>query len=166
MRKAEVRNLKSHYQSRWAVLRHNQKSKSKMLLLNDAFVLKNLQPGNTLCYNCLGEMYKDIIDDLSVDEATCDNLVLINNLAFKYKTVTELSAYIQRLSVEFLRSGGRLIFSFEHRFLIYDRVNVSIDTMITNLTNQFQGFELVKFVNLLNCSQPGYGDYFFCFEKL
>lgn len=167
MHKIEIRRLITHYQSRWAVLRHNQKNTNKVLLLDDSFVIKNLLPGDTLCYNCLGEVYNGIIDNLSLEpKKLYDNLVLVNNFEFKYKTPEELSSYISDLASKTLKPGGRVIFSFQHRFLIYNRVNTSTTSMVSDFISQFQGYELVKFVNLINHSHAGYGDYFFCFNKL
>ena len=165
MNKFQIRQLKNHYQSRWGVLRHNQKNTKKILLLNDLFVLKNLLPGRTLCYNCLGEMYNDIIPDLSVTlTQRCNNLVLINNFEFKYKTLDQLAEYITELAKKSLCPGGRVIMSFEHRFLIYDRVGVSVDSLFNNWLEGLTKFKLVSKILLLGKSQPGCGDYFFCLD--
>lgn len=165
MHKNQIRTLKSHYQTRWAVLRHNQKHVQKLLLIHDQFVLKNLLPGNTLCYNCLGEMYKTIISNLSTTaDKKYDNLVLINNIEFKYKTVAQLTVLLEELSENFLLPNGRVILSFEHRFLIYDRVGVSVDLLFNNWLEGLTKFKLVSKILLLGKSQPGCGDYFFCLD--
>ena len=39
----------------------NQKNQNKILTLEDQFVLKNLLDGATLCYNCLGDIYNNIV---------------------------------------------------------------------------------------------------------
>jgi len=162
MLKTQIRILKSHYLARWAVMRHNQKNKHKVLLLEDQFVIKNLLPGTTLCYNCLGEAYQDIID-LRTDKKY-NNLVLVNNLEFKYKTVNQINLWLQELANNFLLPGGRIIFSIEHRFLIYNRVEISVATLLSTWFNNVKCFHVLKFVNLLGKTNPGYGDYFFCIE--
>lgn len=165
MNKFQVRQLKSHYMARWAVLRHNQKHSEKILLTNDLFVLKNLLPGNTLCYDCLGELYQGIIPNLSITaDQQYNNLVLINNINFKYKTLEQISDYIETLTMQTLLPRGRIILSFEHRFLIYDRVNKSVDSLMENWTLSMKKFKPITILLILGKSQPGYGDYFFCLE--
>lgn len=163
----QVRTLKNHYKARWAVLRHNQKHDQKILSINDLFVLKNLLPGDTLCYNCLGSMYKNIIPNLSIDiDNKYSNLVLINNLEFKYKTLDQIAEYLESLANMVLMSKGRLILSFEHRFLIYNRVDQSINTALTTWLSKLKKFKLITMVSKLGTASPGYGDYFFCLEYL
>ena len=164
MTKFQARFLKSHYQSRWTVLRHNQKNNDKILLFNDQFVLKNLTPGKTLAYNCLGDMYHDIIPNLSLTaghDRVYNNLVLINNTEFKYKTLEQISEFVENLAESTLLRDSRIILSFEHRFLVYNRVEVSVNSMLANWPGQFKQRQML---NLLRKTQPGYGDYFFCLD--
>lgn len=165
MNKFQVRQLKNHYQSRWAVLRHNQKNSQKILLINDLFVLKNLLPGSTLCHDCLGELYQDIVPDLlTTADQRCNNLVLINNIKFKYKTLDQIADYVGNLSEQSLLPGGRVILSFEHRFLIYNRVSESVDTLISRWSSSLKKFRTIASVSMLGKAQPGYGDHFVCLE--
>lgn len=166
MGKTHIRTLKSHYLSRWAVLRLNQKQDQKVLLIIDQFVLKNLNKGSTLCVDCLGEMYQGIIENLStvVDEKKYNNLVLINNIEFKYKTLDQISSYIDELASKVLLPNGRVILSFEHRCLIYNRVDISIDTLLHSWTRNLQKFKIHRTLISRRRSWPGYGDYFFCME--
>jgi hypothetical protein len=162
MHKLQVRKLKSHYQARWGVYRHNQKNINKILLINDLIVLKNLVPGDTLCYECLGEVYRDIIPNLSTTiSKQYNNLVLVNNLDFKYKTLDQITEYLENIAHNVLIPGGRIILSFEHKFLIYDRVSVSVESLFSHWTANLRKFRLVKMISLFGQSQPGYGDYFF-----
>jgi hypothetical protein len=162
MLKEQIRTLKSHYLARWAVMRHNQKNKNKVLLLEDQFVIKNLLSGTTLCYNCLGEAYQGIIDLGS--NKKYNNLVLINNLEFKYKTVDQINLWLQELADDWLLPGGRIIFSVEHKFLIYNRIEISVDTLLSTWFINVNHVTVLKSVNLLGKTNPGYGDYFFCIE--
>jgi hypothetical protein len=166
MNKFQVRQLKDHYLARWAVLRHNQKNSEKILLINDLFVLENLSSGTTLCHDCLGELYQDIIPDLSTSvEKRCNNLVLINNIKFKYKTLDEISDYIDTLCNQLLLPGGRVILSFEHRFLIYNRVSESIDSLISKWAGSLKKFKPIVVISMLGKAQSGYGDHFVCLES-
>lgn len=165
MNKSQVRRLKSHYLERWAVLRYNQKHTEKILLTDDLFVLKNLSPGHTLCYNCLGEMYQDIIPNLSTTiDRRYNNLVLINNIDFKYKTLDQIADYLNELSDQALLPGGRIIVSFEQRFLIYNRIRYSVESLINNWAVSMKKFKLLVTLSLVGSSQYGYGEYFFCWE--
>lgn len=166
MNKSQTRLLKSHYLARWAVLRHNHKNANKVLLVHDQFVLKNLLPGSTLCYNCLGDMYQGIVPDLHTNAGQQhNNLVLINNVEFKYKNVDELAEYVCDLAQKHLLPKGRVILSIEHRFLIYDRVAVSVQTMLLRFVKQMKNFVPVASINLLGKAPAGYGDYFFCLDR-
>jgi hypothetical protein len=158
--------LKSHYQSRWALLRHNQKNIQKILLLDDQIVLKNLLSGDTLCYNCLGDIYNGIVANLSLDIADkkYQNVVLINNTEFKYKTLDQIAEYITDLANRALLPNGRLIISFQHQFLIYNRVELGITHLLKSWACDLDNFSTVMHVNRLGKASPGYGDYFFCFD--
>jgi hypothetical protein len=166
MTKLQVRKLKNHYLERWGVLRHNQKNAKKILLTIDLIVLKNLISGNTLCYQCLGEMYHGIIPDLSTTiNEKYNNLVLINNIDFKYKTLDQITKYLEDLANNTLLPGGRIILSFEQKFLIYDRVGISIESLFNHWITTLESFKLIKMVSLFGKSQPGYGDHFFVLSK-
>ena len=162
MTKHQIRYLKSHYLARWAVMRHNQKNTNKIILLEDQFVLKNLMPGTTLFHDCLGEIYKGMVDTQA--SPRYNNLVLINNLEFKYKTVEEINHRIQTLAQQLLVPNGRIIFSIEHKFLHYNRITTSVDDLLVNWFANFKKFKMIKFLNLLGKANPGYGTYFFCVD--
>ena len=143
-------------------MRHNQKKSDKILLLEDHFILKNLTPGSTIFHKCLGEIYLGIVD--VTPGIRYNNLVLINNLEFKYKTVDQINSWVLELAEQLLLPGGRIIMSINHRYLIYNRVGISVDTLTSTWFDNFNNFKLLKFLNLLTKSNPGYGDYFFCVE--
>jgi hypothetical protein len=162
MNRHQIRNLKSHYLSRWAVMRYNQKNQNKIVLLEDQFVLKNLAPGTTLFYNCLGEIYQGIVNGSTSQRY--NNLVLINNLEFKYKSVDEINAVIQNLAEQFLTANGRIIFSVDHKFLCYNRFELSVTTLLANWFANFKKFKVTHSLNLLGKANSGYGTYFFCVD--
>jgi hypothetical protein len=110
-------------------------------------------------------MYKTIISNLSTTaDKKYNNLVLVNNIEFKYKTVAQLTSLLEELSENFLLPNSRVILSFEHRFLIYDRVGISVDSLFNNWLAGLTKFKLVSKILLLGKAQPGYGDYFFCLD--
>lgn len=143
-------------------MRHNQKNQKKILVLEDQFVLKNLISGSTLCYNCLGEIYQGMIDLSPIEKYS--NLVLINNIEFINLTVDQTNSWIQDLADRFLKPGGRIIISLEHKFIIYNRVEISVNTLVSTWFKNSNRLKLIKFLNLLGKTNPGYGDYFFCID--
>ena len=93
-----------------------------------------------------------------------NNLVLINNVEFKYKTVDQTNLWIEDLARRFLKPGGRIIISLEHKFIIYNRIEISVNTLISTWFMNSNRLKLIKFSNLLGKTNPGYGDYFFCVD--
>jgi len=162
MTKNQLRKIKSHYMARWAIMRHNQKNPNKIIALEDQFVLKNLIVGNTICYNCLGDIYQGIIQMHPGEKY--QNLILINNHEFKYQTVDQINQQIRDLADKFLLPGGRIIISVSHKFLIYNRTTISVDTLLDTWFCKEKKLNSIKILNLLGKSNPGYGDYFFCVD--
>jgi hypothetical protein len=111
-------------------------------------------------------MYQGIIENLSTsaNEKKYNNLVLINNIEFKYKTLDQIASYLDELASKVLLPNARVILSFEHRFLIYNRVDTSIDTLLHSWSENLQKFKIHRMFNSRGSPQPGYGDYFFCLE--
>lgn len=167
MTKQHIRELKGHYLSRWSVCKHNRKHIDKILLLADRLVLSNLKPGATLCHECLGEIYQGIVPDLacSAGAKTYHNLVMINNIVFKYKTIVQISDHIRQLSHHLLDRQGHLIFSFQHQYLLYDRVCTTIDQIPLQMAAAMSDWKLITNTNLWGKSPPGYGDFWFCFQR-
>lgn len=167
MDRLDIRRLKSHYLSRWAVFKHNRKHQDKILLLADKFVLANLTAGPTLCHQCLGSIYNTIIPDLDVvaSPARYQNLVMINNLCFKYKTLPAICDHVIQLANSYINQRGRLIFSFQHQTLVYDRMAISINQIPQQVQTLMNSWQLIAKSNLWGRSPPGYGDFFFCFQR-
>jgi hypothetical protein len=143
-------------------MRHNQKNQNKIIALEDQFVLKNLIQGSTICYNCLGELYAGIINLDSSDRY--NNLILINNLEFKYKTVDEINSWVNTIASKLLLPNGRIIMSVDHKFLLYNRVGIAVNTLVDTWFSKWTDFKVVKSLALLSKTTPGYGDYFFCLD--
>ena len=57
-----------------------------------------------------------------------------------------------------------ILLPIEHRFLIYNRVNESIDSLLRNWVLSLVNFKPIATLLLLGGSPCGYGDYFFCIE--
>lgn len=164
--KNQIRVKKNHYLARWALMKHNKKNSTKLLLPPDLFVIKNIVNGSTLFVDCLGEIYHDILFNFDLLPGTnkYNNIVLINNLDFKYKDTVEITNIIKKLSTKHLAANGRIIFSVEHRYLIYDRIFITVHNLINDFIQNFKGYDCISCLDLLGKSSPGYGDYFFCLQ--
>jgi hypothetical protein len=149
MTKTQIRQLKSHYGSRWRVYRHNQKHHDKKLFLEEKFVVDNVLPGPVLAKDCLGEIYQHVLNVQTQCQGLTKTILLINNPEFKYKTVNELVDIVCANKKDIDRPG-RIIVTFSLFFVIYDRLNNSVETLVEQLVEQFKTKDLVchkKYVN-------------------
>ena len=164
MNRRQIRLAKHHFAQRWAVFHHNRKNTDKLLLLEDKFIINNLVPGQTLAVNCLGEIYKDIIQlDVTPAKAQYNNVLLINNLEFKYKTIDEIAGII--LANNLLVTKGRMIVNLNLMFIKYDRINITINLLIDQLVQQLLPLKLLKqYVNIKKWTQ-GFGQIFLVLEN-
>ena len=158
MNKSTVRRLKSHYLDRWAVMKHNTRNQNKILLIEDAYVMKKLKPGRTLILNCLGEMFDGLIDNLTTHEphGLYQNIVMINNIEFKYLTTVELYDKIKSVADQHLHSSGKMFCTCNHRYLKYDRVNQTIELAFRDW--QQKKLKLTKLQVMLGKSRLSFGD--------
>ena len=129
MNKLLCRQWKSHYDDRWAVMKHNRRRSDKILLLEDAIVVNELVPGRTLMLRCLGEMFEGLIENLdTVPHGRYDNIIMINNIEFKYRDPVELHDLISSVADDHLAVNGRMFCTCNHRYLRYDRVNHTVES--------------------------------------
>lgn len=158
MNKSAIRQLKSHYLDRWAVMRHNVRNQNKILLIEDAYVMRKLLPGRTLILNCLGEMFNELISELTVDQPNglYQNIVMINNLEFKYLNPDELYDKIKSVADQHLAPTGQMFCTCNHRYLKYDRVNHTVESAFEDW--QQKKLKLNKLQIMLGKSRLSFGD--------
>jgi hypothetical protein len=158
MNKATVRQLKSHYLDRWAVMKHNARNQDKILLVEDAYVIRNLNPGRTLILNCLGEMFVGLVDQLTVQQPSglYQNIVMINNIEFKYLNTTELYDKIKSVADQYLDPDGQMFCTCNHRYLKYDRVNQPVELAFDSW--QQKKLKLTKLQVMMRKSRVSFGD--------
>ena len=165
MTKDRVRLLKSHYGVRWTAFRHNRKNPNKILPIEEKVVTNNVLPGRVLAHNCLGEMYQDLFDVVTVPEA-CSTVILINPLEFKYQTpqqiVDQLSCYRA-----YLLPNGRIIANVDTKFLIYHRLCLSRQTLCNKFKQMIaaQGFDTKFWLIEPERVSHGYGDLFLIMDS-
>ena len=70
--------------------------------------------------------------------------------------------------VEFLGAGGTMIIWLDIYYLIFDRVNYTVDDLANQFIECLKDIGLVnkKYLNLINKSDRGFGNLFFVFKKL
>ena len=163
MQKNLVRNLKSHYGYRWQILRHNQKNKNKIGSIHDAVVKQYLLPGTTLAIDYIGYQYQDIIPDLYVDQlGMYDNIIMLNSIELKYKTLDELVYQIQQRS----QRCRRMIVGFNFQFLQFNRLKYNFNHEVETWINQLEKENILLAKNLtgdIPKTSP-YGDCIFVFD--
>jgi hypothetical protein len=158
MIKSTVRQLKSHYLDRWAVMRHNTRNRHKILLVEDAYVIRQLKPGRTLILNCLGEIYVGLVEQLTVQQphGLYQNIVMINNVEFKYLDTTELYDKIKSVADQYLHPAGQMFCACNHRYLKYDRVNQPVESAFDHWRQK--KLKLTKLQVMMDKSRMSFGD--------
>ena len=162
----EIRKLKSHFRLRWYLYRHNLRySNDKLLMLDDKFILKNIIPGPVQAVDCLSDVYKDILPMASTGQPV-SNVLIINPLSFLYSSPDDIVNKVVSNTANLVRPG-RLIVNLNMLSIIYDRLNVSRETLcqiiITGI--QAQGFVLVDRLNRFSDFTHGYGHLFLSFDR-
>jgi hypothetical protein len=122
--------LRQHYGQRWTSFIHNKKNDDKVILPLDKFVLDSIKNFPVLALNCLGEIYKDIIDiDIIPKHNDYSTLILVNNHEFKYSTPLEIFEKVLNYSF-YLKKESRIILNINFEFLIYDRISISANNVV------------------------------------
>jgi hypothetical protein len=164
MQKNLVRKLKNHYGYRWQILRHNQKNTDKIGSVHDAVLTKYLVPGTTLAIDYIGYQYQDIVPNLSVDRpGVYDNLLMLNSMTLKYRSLDEIADQIQKLSHQ---CRHRMIVGFNFQFLQFNRLKYNFNQVIELWINQLEKRNILLVKNLtagVPKSGP-YGDCIFVFD--
>lgn len=159
--KQQIRTLKNHYGTRWTAYHYNRKNKDKILTFEDRFIISNCLPGPVLAKSCLGEVYLGILDiDTVTKNKKYNTTLMLNNIEFKYRTLLDLVNYINLCAVR----SKRLILNINLMFLIYDRVNQSVDSVIRYILQHLLNFTLVKQLYNLNCNF-GFGQLFLVLDQ-
>ena len=136
MQKTLVRSLKSHYGYRWVILRHNQKHADKIGSIHDAVIKKYLVAGSTLAIDYIGHQYQTVIPDLSVDQpGMYDNLLMVNPIKLKYKSLDEIAVEIQQVAKQ---CRQRLIVGFNFQFVQFNRLKYNFYHAIDIWINQLE----------------------------
>lgn len=165
MNKFQIRKLKSHYGVRWTAFKYNRKHQQKILPSEEKFVLDNVLPGKVVAYDCLGELYQNILD-VSVDLQLCNTIVLINPIRFKYKNTQQLCKEIVSFG-KYLLPGGRIIANIDLKSLIYPRLYISIPTLCDQIKEicRSAGFDSNYSLIPLDKSNHGYGQIYLILDK-
>lgn len=169
MNKSEIRKFKAHYGARWTEFRHNRKHSDKILCVENKFILSEIVNEPVLALNCLGENFQDIID-VHVNPADCKycTLLLINNLEFKYKTVDQILKLIIEYANKYLIPTGRIVVNINLMFLIYDRIEISLHTVVAQMVHQLNNhkFQINRQLLLTKNINYGFGNIFLSLDRI
>jgi hypothetical protein len=122
--------LRQHYGERWVSFVHNKKNDDKVILPLDKFVLDSVKNFPVLALNCLGQIYKNIINvDIIPKHNNYSTLILVNNSEFKYCTHLEIIEKVLDYS-SYLKKESRIILNINFEFLIYDRISISANNVV------------------------------------
>lgn len=172
MQKQLIREIKSHYGYRWNLLKHNRRqSNHKLITLHDKVIINSITSGPTLIMDVIGLQYQDLISSLSIhNDAVKEkykNILLINNIVFKYKTLDSIANYVLGITDQFLDKSGVVIVGFNYQFIKFNRLKYNFSDALgywlTKLTQK--GFTLRWQYTKISKTTP-YGDCFFIFDVI
>lgn len=133
-------------------------------MLEEKFVLNNVVSGTVLAHDGLGALYQGILPMTDIGPA--DNLLIINPLSFSYQSLDSIVDQIV-VALPKLRVDGRMILNIDLFFVIYDRINVSIDSLTQQFITKLQCHDMVvQSKLLLKQTPPGYGQLFLSFDRV
>jgi hypothetical protein len=152
--------INSYCGFRQVIYQRNLTSDDITLFYIDKFIINNLCPGSSICLDDIPNYYKNIIDDLNMSHEKYDNIIIINNSNFAYKTSIEINTLLTDYK-NLLTEHGRILISLNLHNIIYDRVNVTVDSIVDQSVTNFK--LLNKFINFK--LPTGYGHCFLVLEK-
>jgi hypothetical protein len=136
------------------------------LFIEEKFVISNVVPGTVLAVNSLGELYQDILPVVTSTTQPVSNVLFMSPPEFRYTTLNQILDHIDA-AVTYLEPNGRLIVNINLFYLIYDRLNVSLDSYCNQLLSKIlkMGFTLhSKWLNR-DVVTDGYGHLYLCFNR-
>ena len=145
---------------RQVIYQRNLKSDDITLFYIDKFIINNLHPGNSICLDDIPNYYKNVIDNLNMSHEKYDNIIIINSTNFAYKTSVEINTLLTDYK-NLLTEPGRILISLDLHNILYDRVNVTVNSIVDQSVTNFK--LLNKFINF---NLPGgYGNCFLVLEN-
>jgi hypothetical protein len=156
MQKNLIRDLKSHYGSRW---------KCKNSTVHSRVILQMLCPGKTLAIDC--KIVYPKIELLDVDQTgQYQNVLALNPLRFKYKTLQQIQDQIILLQ-EQTCFRGKMFVSFNFQFVNFNRLRQNFYLELENWINELSKQKILLIKNFTkNVPRTSdWGDCFFIFEN-
>ena len=154
MQKSQVRILKTHYGDRW---------RNTVPSLHEKFIMKMLQPGTSLAFDCVSVP----APDLRVNQpGRYHNVLALNLMRFKYKTLGEIADQIKQLQQQ-THYQGCMFVSFNFQFVNHNRLREDFSVALQKWINDLEQHKIILVKNLTkklpntNC----WGDCFFIFKN-
>ena len=154
MQKSQVRQLKTHYGDRW---RGSSQS------LHEKAIMRMLSPGTSLTFDCASVSIPDLVID---QPGRYNNVLALNLIKFKYKTLSELADQVVELQKQTLYNGYIFV-SFNFQFVNFNRLRedflIELQKWINDLANQ--KIILIKNLTTKLPQTNSWGDCFFIFKN-
>lgn len=156
MQKSIVRSCKSHYGSRW---------RGTTTSIHGRVVQKMLMPGSTLALDC-ELVYPEIPDLHTARVGNYNNILALNPIEFKYRTLEQLKNQLLVLQTMTL-PYGRMFVSFNFQFVNFNRLQKDFYQALEIWINELSQHNIVLIKNFTKSlpSTGDWGDCFFIFEN-
>lgn len=154
MQKTKIRQFKTHYGDRW---------RSSSPSLHEKAVMSMLLPGCSLTFECANMS----VPNLVLDQPGCyNNVIALNLLKFKYKTLQELADQVRELQKQTLYNG-RIFVSFNFQFVNFNRLRLDFSVALQEWINDLAQHKIVLIKNFSkNLPRTNsWGDCFFIFQN-
>jgi hypothetical protein len=156
MQKNIIRSLKSHYGDRW---RCDDNS------IHSQILRRMMVPGQTMALEC-GLVYPENLNIQVDSPGHYHNILALNPIRFKYKTLFQLKDHIVNLQKQTVYNG-RILVSFNFQFVNFNRLQQDFYQELNIWINELRRYNLLlkqdytKFLPRTN----NWGDCFFIFEN-
>ena len=179
MQKKIIRRYKTHYGDRWCMLKNNlYNSNVQWIHPIDIFIKKNLNAGSVLFLDIIGLQYIKMFKNLNIIDKSLkysygspnklhDNLVLMNNCDFKYKSLDQISYKIIEISNKYCKKKTNIFLGFNYQFLKFNRLKFNFDQHLDFMFKKMlkNNFTCTFYKKELTNTNP-YGGCFFLFTRM
>jgi hypothetical protein len=154
MQKSKIRQLKTHYGDRW---RGSSQS------LHEKAVLRMLLPGTSLTFDCASMCVPNLVVD---QPGRYNNVLALNLLKSKYKTLQELADQVRELQKQTLYNGYIFV-SFNFQWVNFNRLREDFSVALQKWINDLAQHKIVLVKNLTGKfpQTNSWGDCFFIFKN-
>ena len=175
--KSIIRHYITQYGYRWDLMRYNNKNLSENLITPiDLFIKKNIK-GSVLFLDILGFQYKNFLKNVCIKDELLgvsygeindryDNLYLMNNSMFKYKSLSEIGELIKILFQKNCTTNGKIFLGFNQQFVKYNRLKFKFADIVEEWIDQLNTHGYFCEYKKYSVEPNPYGSCFFILTKI